>query len=142
MSDDGKRSGGFWTSVPGVLTGAAAIVTAITGLFVALHQIPSQPQPSIPAPRPPESTAAPASSPVSTSGFTGPMGPLEREISYSGGDMYDRPANSPEQCVQLCANDDRCRAVTFIVSQQRCWVKNNVNAPQQSSDMISSRKQG
>lgn len=136
MSDDGNRSGGFWTSIPGVLTGLAAVVTAGTGLYLALHQAPqSQPRPTRP------SVTAPTQ--ISDSPrFTGPMGPLEHGVSYSQGDLYDRAASSPEQCVQLCSNDDRCRAVTFIISQQRCWVKGTINAPQQSSDMISARKAG
>lgn len=70
----------------------------------------------------------------------GIMGPLEPGISYSQGDIYDRPATSAEQCVQLCSNDNRCRAVTYIISQQRCWLKDRVNPTQMSSDMISAKK--
>jgi len=135
MSDDGNRSGGFWTSIPGVLTGVAALVTAVTGLYLALHQTPH------PAPHDPRQSSETVPKQVrGADGFNGPMGPLERGVSYSGGDLYDRPASSAEQCVQLCRNDDRCRAITFIISQQRCWVKGSINPPQQSSDMISARK--
>jgi len=145
MSDDGKRSGGFWTSVPGVLAGLAAVVTAGTGAYLALHQPPApSPQPT-PASPSNEARPAPTPSPVvapAPARFTGPMGQLEPGLSYSGGDMYDRPSSSAQQCVQICANDDRCRAVTFIISQQRCWVKDRINVPQPSSDMVSSRKQG
>ena len=69
------------------------------------------------------------------------MGPLEPGISFNGGDIYDRPAASAEACANLCANEDRCRAVTFIISQQRCWLKDRVNPSAQSNDMISARKQ-
>src|SRR5215217_4716628 len=33
------RSGSWWLTVPGVLTGLAAVITAVTGLAVGLHQI-------------------------------------------------------------------------------------------------------
>ena len=36
MSDDDK--GSFWTTIPGMLTGLAAIITAIGGLLLALSQ--------------------------------------------------------------------------------------------------------
>jgi hypothetical protein len=33
------KSGSWWLTVPGVLTGLAAVITAVTGLAVGLHQI-------------------------------------------------------------------------------------------------------
>ena len=33
------RSGSWWLTVPGILTGVAALITAVTGLAVGLHQI-------------------------------------------------------------------------------------------------------
>ena len=40
------RSGSWWLTLPGVLTGLAAVIMAVTGLAVALHQIsaPSGPE--------------------------------------------------------------------------------------------------
>ena len=32
------QSGGWWRTVPGMLTATAGIITAVTGLIVALHQ--------------------------------------------------------------------------------------------------------
>jgi hypothetical protein len=32
------QSGGWWRTIPGMLTAAAGIITAVTGLIVALHQ--------------------------------------------------------------------------------------------------------
>ena len=32
-----QSSGGFWSSLPGVLTGVAAVITAITGLYLAVQ---------------------------------------------------------------------------------------------------------
>jgi len=34
MSEDAKN---FWTSLPGILTGLAAVVTSVTGLFLAIN---------------------------------------------------------------------------------------------------------
>ena len=144
MSEEPKGFVAFWTSLPGVLTGIGTLMTAGTGLYIALHQPPS-PQVT-PVPRIKQGSVVPGSDAprtlVAHPRFTGPMGALEHGVSYSGGDLYDRPAGSAEQCVTLCANDDRCRAVTFIISQQRCWIKDRINDPQQSGDMISARKGG
>jgi len=38
MSEEPK-SGSWWLTLPGVLTGLAAVITAVTGLAVGLHQI-------------------------------------------------------------------------------------------------------
>src|SRR5215208_4693739 len=40
------RSGSWWLTLPGVLTGVAAVITAVTGLAIGLHQIsaPSGPE--------------------------------------------------------------------------------------------------
>ena len=139
MPDDNK---GFWSSLPGLLTAVAALVTAGTGAYLALRA--SNPSSSgAPAsqqsPRQ-EPASTPLSEPVKPERFTGSMGALEQGVSYSGGDIYDRPASSAEQCATLCANDDRCRAVTFIISQQRCWLKGSITSAQYSNDMISARK--
>ena len=135
---DEPRHGSFWSTIPGVLTGLAAIITAGTGLYLAARSSPSQHQTGG---APAAVAEQAAKTPTPTAGHTGQMGPLENGISYNGGDLYDRPADNADACVQLCANDDRCLAVTFIISQKRCWVKDRVNASAQSGDMISSRKQ-
>jgi hypothetical protein len=48
MADQDSR-GSFWTSLPGVLTGAAALVTAVSGLAIWHSNSASQPAPQ-PAP--------------------------------------------------------------------------------------------
>ena len=141
MANDSTK-GGFWSTVPGILTGLAALIGACTALYVAFKPVPqpNRPDPGVvmPTPRPtPVPTPVPRPTPV----VYGPMGPLERGISYNQGDIYDRPSSSPEQCSQLCYNDNRCRAMTFIISQQRCWIKDRVLATAQSSDMVSAVKQ-
>jgi len=37
-ADEEKKGSGFWTSLPGVLAGVGALVTAITGLVLGLYQ--------------------------------------------------------------------------------------------------------
>jgi hypothetical protein len=56
VSENGK---GFWKTAPGIFSAIAAIVTAMTGLLVAAHQIglfPGEPEP----------TAVPTETPLST----------------------------------------------------------------------------
>ncbi len=49
MADEGAKAGSFWTTLPGILTGAAALITAISGLAVWQHQSNPTPTPT-PAP--------------------------------------------------------------------------------------------
>jgi hypothetical protein len=52
-----QETKGFWTSMAGVLTGIAALVTAATGLYVAVRERPDDRQDG----RPGSAVAAPAS---------------------------------------------------------------------------------
>jgi len=74
MTDDaGKSDGSWWRTVPGVLTATATIITALTGLLIALHQSgligggdkASPPRPPVEARSDP--TARPEPSPPTTS---------------------------------------------------------------------------
>lgn len=73
MDKNDQRS--WWTTLPGVLTGAAAVLSAVTGLIVAIHQLglfsgaPTPPA-AAPAPAPPAATAAPAPAPPPLAGRT------------------------------------------------------------------------
>jgi hypothetical protein len=49
MADQDAQRGSFWTSLPGILTGAAALITAISGLAIWHSNSGSQPAPQ-PAP--------------------------------------------------------------------------------------------
>lgn len=66
MTDDGgKTRTSWWQTLPGILTAAAATITAMTGLLVALDQVgllggPRPAQPENAAPKPSLSAAAPA----------------------------------------------------------------------------------
>jgi hypothetical protein len=143
MADEGKPSGGFWSTLPGILTGLAAVIAAITTAVVATRSNPTPtPQPVPAAYQAPEQTpaATPTANPVVTA--TGPMGALQPGTSYNQGDIYDRPASSAEECSTMCYNDNRCRAMTFIISQQRCWIKDKVTGDVgHSPDMVSALRQ-
>jgi hypothetical protein len=39
MGDRADKPGSWWLTLPGLLTGAAAVVTAVTGLLLGLHQV-------------------------------------------------------------------------------------------------------
>jgi hypothetical protein len=79
---------------------------------------------------------------VGTSGdlFAQAMGPLKPGVAFRQGDIYSRPAASAEECAKLCEQDTRCRSMTYIISQQRCWIKNRVPPTAQSRDMVSAIK--
>jgi hypothetical protein len=57
VADGGEQKGSFWTSLPGMLTALATLVTACTGLYLAVHK----------------STAAQNNSPVTPSSQTKPV---------------------------------------------------------------------
>ena len=95
---------------------------------------PTRPSPNAKAGRPPTTPGE------SERTFSGQMGPLEPGISFNQGDLYDRPSSNAQQCSTLCYNDNRCIAMTYIASQQRCWLKGSIGPVGQSSDMTSSRR--
>lgn len=67
---DGRRS--WWTTLPGVLTGVAAVLSAVTGLIIALDQLDlfsPPPPPDIAAP-PPAGAKATAPAPPPLAGRT------------------------------------------------------------------------
>jgi len=65
------HQGGFWTSIPGVLTGLAALITSVTGAAIFMSGSSRSPDPA-PAPQP-----VPASTGVTpVGGSAPPLGPL------------------------------------------------------------------
>jgi hypothetical protein len=65
MAEQDSQRGSFWTSLPGILTGAAALITAISGLAIWHNNSSSHPAPQ-PAPVVQQQTTQqqPASAPV------------------------------------------------------------------------------
>jgi len=141
MSDTEGGRGSFWSTLPGLLTGIAAVIGAGTAAIIAIRSVSTSGANADTAQHPVqrESAAVPKTV-IEQRKFTGPMGPLEMGVSYNQGDIYESPAGSAQDCATMCANDDRCVAVTYVVSQKRCWVKNKTLSTSPSSDMVSSRK--
>lgn len=153
MAQDGT-SKGFWTTLPGVLTAIAAILTAVAGLTVVLR--PSPPtispgeipkgSPSVSSEKQPNAVQSPdfAKPPAAASRVVPPpkamMGPLEEGKAYLGADLYSQAANSADECAVICRNDDRCKAMTFIKSQRKCWIKDSAQDSTSNGDMISAKK--
>lgn len=66
-----SRKSSFWTSLPGILTGTAAVLTAVTGILVALRGGPNEHPPASTTPAAavtPVATATPAAIDASDSG--------------------------------------------------------------------------
>jgi len=70
------------------------------------------------------------------------MDRLEFATNRNHGDLdtHGTPAVDAEDCSEQCRTDVNCRAMTFVISQKRCWKKGSVPAPTSNSDMISALK--
>lgn len=81
----GASGSGWWTTLPGVLTGVAAVLTAVGGLVVALRQgAPEPPEAAVAVEAGPDGAAgAPA---ASVSGRTVEV-PPGREAALEGGEL-------------------------------------------------------
>lgn len=72
------------------------------------------------------------------------MGALQYDKAFIGGDLDSKgkPAASAEDCSSLCMSDERCHAMTYIKSQQLCWLKHSADGGSaQTADMISAVKE-
>ncbi len=136
MPDDQKPS--FWTSIPGILTGFAALLTAIVGLMLALKPGPTPPGPFV-TPKLGETPRVASPSPE-ISVPPPRMGQLMEGVAYLQADIYSRPTATAAQCSELCRSDPDCKAMTFIKSQQLCWIKNSIPGTASSPDMVSAKK--
>jgi hypothetical protein len=54
-----------------------------------------------------------------------------------GGGIRERSGAS---CAARCAADARCNAMTFILSQQTCWLKSSSGTRTETPDMVSAVK--
>lgn len=70
------------------------------------------------------------------------MGPLEFNTNRNQSDLERIPhaANNPEECANLCRDDPRCAAMTFVRSQGACWLKYTKPEPTTNPDMVSAVK--
>ncbi|NKX54185.1 hypothetical protein [Arthrobacter mobilis] len=91
----GGKPASWWTTMPGILTAAAALITAVTGLVVGLAQAGLLGRPG-PEPGPAASSPAapgPAETPAGTSGRDGASGP--DKPAGSGGWEATVPTGEP-----------------------------------------------
>ncbi len=70
----------------------------------------------------------------------GPMGELEVNANYQGGDTFSVSVATAADCRQVCASDTQCRAMTYVVSMRQCWIKSRLAAFERNPDMISAAK--
>ena len=71
-------------------------------------------------------------------GVAGQMGSILKGVNFDQGDLYSRNSVTAQQCAELCRDEDRCVATTFVISQNRCWIKSRIEGIRYSSDMASS----
>lgn len=129
---------GFWSTVPGILTGLAGVIAAITGLYLAFRPAPP---PTILLPSPPASAPGPVAAhdpppkPM--------MGPLQRGWNFDHNDIDAGgwvSLTSAEACSDLCYSRADCKAMTYVVSNKSCWLKYAAPTPTPNPDMISAVK--
>ena len=115
MASEGNTR--FWS-----LAGVAAVIGAAASLYAVLK------------PPPP-----PANTPSVTSAKT-LMGPLQRGFGLDHSDSDPTKwvhLTTPEACSDLCYNDAGCKAMTYVISNQSCWVKYRVPTISANADEVS-----
>ena len=70
------------------------------------------------------------------------MGPLEKETNRQGNDFSFNglAAANAEICAEMCRADEKCDAMTYVVSLKTCWPKHGVPKQAKNPDMISAVK--
>jgi len=65
---------------------------------------------------------------------------LQAGVDYQSGDYANRRNVSQQACQQMCANDGRCLAFSYVKQKSWCWLKSEVGGIQYNSDIISGKK--
>jgi hypothetical protein len=107
-----------------------AVAAALIGAFAVMSQ---RPAPVVPG--------SDASSTTTSGNGTGSgadslptepvMGQLEVGINRQGLDFSAQAttAPNPETCAESCRTNDACKAMTYVISLQTCWLKKGVPNP-------------
>lgn len=68
------------------------------------------------------------------------MGPLQVGINLQGNDYdaFGKQAENAQLCAEMCRTDENCKAMTYVISLKRCWLKPGVPPASANPDMISS----
>jgi hypothetical protein len=72
------------------------------------------------------------------------MGPLQPGVDFGHSDLNKKgwsSVPSAEVCSFMCYARPDCKAMSYVVSNQSCWLKSEVPAPGKEADMISAVKQ-
>jgi PAN domain-containing protein len=117
-----SESNSAWWSLGGV----AALITALTGVYLATR--PGNGPGSVRVPVPARAE----------------MGLLESGTNRQGADLSNFEAGTPEECSEACRTDDRCKAMTFVAHPGAqggiCWLKSSVAPMSNAPGMISAVK--
>jgi hypothetical protein len=148
-SDNGKSSGALQSI-------AVAVVIAFVGggsapwwwprVFPDRQTVQTQPSQGTitqtatptPAPTPPGANIPAGKQPY--------MGPLEGGTNRAGSDLSSTgiQTNSAQECSDLCAGNDTCKAMTFVKHPDAnggiCWMKGAIPSPTANQQMVSATK--
>jgi hypothetical protein len=67
--------------------------------------------------------------------------PEERGYDHRHGDYDDFRADDVAECRRACERDRRCRAYTFNLRTEMCYLKDKVNPIQRNTDMVTGSKE-
>jgi hypothetical protein len=130
MSEEGRS---YWT-----LGGIAAVIAALTGVYVAMKPSSAPAPTPVPGPVPglivvtPPATATPPK-----------MGSLQQAIDFTGYDLNPGVVlrvPAPENCAQLCLEDNACKAMSYMYSNGTCWLKKEGATAVNRPGMVSAMK--
>lgn len=70
------------------------------------------------------------------------MSPLEYGINLQGYDFdaYGKAAGNEQLCAEMCKNDEKCDAMTYVKPTGLCWLKHGVPPRSTDPNMVSSVK--
>lgn len=117
-----QGQGNFWPTIPGVLTGLAALITAIAGVYFATQKMDDK----------------------------GVIGEIVKQGDSNGNDIRHSGDNSlalnETDCKNECGKYPNCRGVVVSQKSNRCWLKDKVSCATPDKDdnskiLITSKKE-
>ena len=116
---ENPKSQGWWHTVPGVLTAVAAILTAVSGLIVALHQAGFFDRKQVPSPQRSEKTiTAPKEPPPKLSQEPAPP---SKQSSSSERTVPSPSAKSEGATSDIAGSGTALGSLNFIWPGGDCW---------------------
>lgn len=70
------------------------------------------------------------------------MSQVEPNIDRNGSDYKDFVAGSINECLNACAQESQCKAITFNKASRQCWMKTSVPSRSDNSNYMSAVKVG